>query len=65
MYRLLFNLTKIIIKSISITHPLGFYCIETNNPPYISYNHLIGLTITGHILKLVHKSKYRVRHVQV
>ena len=48
---LLFNLTKIIIKLISITHPLDFYCRITNNPPCIVNEHLIGLTITGRFLK--------------
>ena len=51
MYLLLLNIIKIIIKSISITHPLDFDCRITNNPPCIIYDHLIGLTITGHILK--------------
>ena len=51
MCLLLFNLTKIIIKSISITHPLNFPCRLTNNLPCIIYEHLIWLTITGHFLK--------------
>ena len=64
MHLLLLNITKIIIKSISITHPLDFDCIITNNPACIICLHLIGLTITGRFLKWGHQSKYRVRHIQ-
>ena len=42
---------KNIIKSISIYHPLYFDCRITNNPLYIVWSHLIGLTITGWFLK--------------
>ena len=51
MYPLLFNLAKIIIKSISITHPLNLDFRITNNPRCIVYEHSIGLKITGHFLK--------------
>ena len=52
MFLLLFNITNIVIKSISISHPLNLDCRITNNPPCVVYVHLIGLRITGHFLKL-------------
>ena len=51
MYLLLFNITKIIIKSILITHPLYFDCIITNNPPCIVCLQLIWLKITERFWK--------------
>ena len=47
-----------------ITLPLKFFCIITNNPPCIVYDHLIGLTITGKFSKWCHQPKYRARQVQ-
>ena len=51
MYLLLFNITKMILKSLSITHLHNFDCRITNNPPYNIYLHLIGLTISDGFLK--------------
>ena len=51
MHPLLFNIAKIMIASISITHPLDFYFIIINNPPFIVYEHLIGLTTPGQLFK--------------
>ena len=47
MYLPLFNLTNIVIKSISITHPHDIECIITNNPPCIAYKYSIRLPIIG------------------
>ena len=38
---------KIIIKSISITHPLDSHCRRINNPLCVICEQLIGLTIKG------------------
>ena len=46
-YNFFFNITKIMIVSVSITQPLDFDCRITNDFPCIVYEHLIGLTITG------------------
>ena len=47
MNSLFFNLTKMIIKSVSTTNSLNFDCIITNNLMSIIHRHLIGQTITG------------------
>ena len=60
---LLLNITRIMIKCISITHPLVFYCRITNKPPFIIYQDLIELTIICRFSKWGHQFKYRVKHI--
>ena len=62
MYLLLFNITKTIIKSISITHPLYFDFEVTNNPPCVFCLHIIVLTIRGQFLKKVMIALNRVEN---
>ena len=45
IYLLLFNLTEIIIKSISITHSLNFHCRITNNKININHSPLQILAV--------------------
>ena len=51
MYISFFSITNIIIKSISINHPLDFHWKRINNPWCIVYEHLMGLKIKGRFSK--------------
>ena len=51
MYLSLFDFTIVVIKKISITHPLNIDCRITNNPLCIVYEYLIWSPITGRFSK--------------
>ena len=65
MYILLFNFTKVVIKTISIVHPRDIDCILANNPPCIVYEHSTLLSITGVFSKLGLISLNRVNNNRV
>ena len=62
MYLLLFNLKKMVIKSILSTHLIDIDCSITNNPPCIVCEHLIWLPIAGLCLEWGFLELYRVNN---
>ena len=56
---------KFIIKSISITHPLGFHFRKINHFSCTVCEQIMWLTVKRQFSKWGHQSKYKVCHVQI